>query len=146
MLTEEEVNQAVALRMTRQEIFNRDNPPRVWAIIDESALLRWAGSDQIMRELYAHLIGMSQHPNVVIQAITNQDGFSCAGGHPFTLLSSPYQNDMVYVEDTISARYIREREGVKKYDLTFDYLRAMALSDEKTMEFLQELSRGSGTT
>jgi hypothetical protein len=43
MLSEDEIARAVTLRMTRQEILRRDEPPRLWAIIDESVLRREVG-------------------------------------------------------------------------------------------------------
>lgn len=49
-LTVEEVEQAIALRMTRQEILDRADPPQIWVIIDEAALRREVGGPCVMRE------------------------------------------------------------------------------------------------
>lgn len=136
MLSSDDVDQAVALRMTRQEIFDREDGPSVWAVLDESALLRDVGSMALMRHQYHHFVKMHQHPRVVIQVIPNRAGLTCAFGRPFSKLSFRHQSDLVYVEDLGSARYIREQDEVARYSLTFDHLRASALSDDKSAELI----------
>src|SRR5579875_1161057 len=80
ILPPEEIDQAVALRMTRQEILDRDDAPQMWAIIDESMLRREVGSPQVMRRQCEHLLDLGTRPSVVIQVIRNADGLACAGG------------------------------------------------------------------
>ena len=49
-LSEEEIQRAVTLRMTRQQILDdQDDPPKLWAIIDESVLRRQIGGKDLMR-------------------------------------------------------------------------------------------------
>src|ERR1022692_410099 len=73
----EELEQMVALRMTRQQILELDSnlpldqepTPRLWAIIDESALYRMVGSPQVMDAQRDHLDKMAKQPNVTIQVM-----------------------------------------------------------------------------
>lgn len=58
-MSEEEIERAVAVRMTRQQILernddqpaDRDDTPRLWVILDEAALHRVVGSGEVMRVL-----------------------------------------------------------------------------------------------
>jgi hypothetical protein len=92
----EELEQTVALRMTRQQILELDGDlpldqeptPRLWAIIDESALHRIAGSPQVMQAQRDHLVKMAQQPNVTIQVMPFSQGLTCAYGRSFTILTS----------------------------------------------------------
>ena len=45
-----EVGRRVELRMRRAELLERKDAPQLWAIIDESVLLRVLGSREVMRE------------------------------------------------------------------------------------------------
>jgi hypothetical protein len=145
ILSDDEIRKAVALQMTRQEILKRKNPPRIWAIIDQPALLRIAGSPELMREQYGHLLDLSRQPNIVIQVIPNSQGFGCAAGHAFKLLSFQHQNDMVYLEEVGDARYLRKPDEVSRYETTFDHLRALALSDDQSRDFISRIeSENSG--
>jgi hypothetical protein len=123
--------------MTRQEILDRPDTPRLWAVIDESALLREVGGPAVMRQQCQHLLQMQQRPNIVIQIIRNADGLSCAFGRAFMLLSFRNQPDLVYLEDISSARYIRDRDEVARYALTYDHLRASALADDKSAALIE---------
>src|ERR1017187_9501358 len=75
-MSEDEIERAVAVRMTRQQILERDddlpadqdNTPRLWAILDEAALLRIVGSTEIMRVQRDHLADMTKRPNITIRS------------------------------------------------------------------------------
>ncbi len=139
VLSDDDAEQAVAIKMTRQEILDQEDGPRLWAVIDESTLLREVGGPTVMRNQCQHLLKMLKHPRVVLQVIPNRAGLCAASGRPFSVLSFRHQEDLVYVEDLGSARYIRERGEVARYALTFDYLRASALSDDKSSELVGAL-------
>lgn len=143
VLSPEDVEKAVALRLTRQEILERKDAPQMWAIVDESVVYREVGSPTVMRQQCEHLLRLSARSNVVIQVTRSADGLSCAFGRAFMLLSFRHQGDLVYMEDIGSARYIRDRDEVAKYALTFDHLRASALADDKSAILIKELIHGT---
>jgi transcriptional regulator with XRE-family HTH domain len=138
-LSDEDAEQALAMKMTRQEMLDQEDGPHLWAIIDESVLLRRVGSPETMNGQYRHLLAMHKHPRVVIQVIPNQAGLACASGRPYSLLSFRHQGDIVYVEDIDTARYIRSGDEVARYSLIFDHLRASALADEKSAELIRSV-------
>jgi transcriptional regulator with XRE-family HTH domain len=144
-MSDEEIERAVALRMTRQQILDRDgglpadqdNTPRLWAIIDEAALLRVVGSPGIMRDQRDHLVKVAQRPNVTIQVVRNSEGVTCAYGRAFTILTPNSGSPVVYLEGIFDAHYIRNRDSVELYALLFDHLRASALTDDKSIQLIQ---------
>jgi hypothetical protein len=123
--------------MTRQEILNQDDPPRLWAIIDESVLSRQVGGPDVMREQCAHLLAMSRRPNVALQVIPDSKGAACAYGQQFMILTFKSRTPMAYLEDMRGARYVRERDEVGTYSVAFDFLRASALDDEQSAELIR---------
>jgi len=139
-LAPDDVDKAVAIRMTRQEIFERDRPPRTWFIIDESALMRVAASPATMRGQCDHLLSMGQRPEITIQVIENGQGICCAFGRAFVILSFDHQGDLVYFEEVGTAKYVRKREDVDRYTLAFDHLRASALPDSKSAELIRRIA------
>src|SRR6266581_5086397 len=146
MLAKDAIERAVALRMTRQQILEPDEElpidqeqtPRLWVIMDEAALNRIVGSAETMQKQSQHLIEMAHLPNVTIQVISNNDGVTCAYGRAFTILTSSANGSaVVYLEDVGSARYVRDRDEVAQYVLTFDHLRACALNDSRSLEIIK---------
>ena len=141
-LSPDEVDNAVALRMTRQEIFERERPRRAWFIIDESALHRLAASPATMRAQCEHLLTMARRPEITIQVIEDAQGICCAFGRAFVILSFDHQGDVVYFEEVWSAKYFRKKEHVDRYSLAFDHLRASALPDAKSAELIERIAYG----
>lgn len=142
MLPEDDVERAVLLRMSRQEILNQDNPPRLWAIIDESVLRRQVGDRDVMREQCDRILTLGRHPHVAIQVIPDARGATCAYGQQFMVLTFSKQQPMAYLEDVRSARYIRERDEVGTFSMTFDYLRSSALDDQESAELIRGYRNG----
>src|SRR5260370_7741825 len=73
----EDVERSVALRMARQPAVTRDDPPKVWAVMDEAALRRRVGGAGLMRMQLEHLLTQAQLPNVAVQVIP-----FTGGAHP----------------------------------------------------------------
>ncbi|MGH3249671.1 MAG: helix-turn-helix domain-containing protein, partial [Trebonia sp.] len=67
--SEDEVDRRARARISRQQILARENPPRVWLVLDEGALRRGIGGSQVMRAQVEHLISMCDHPAVTLQIL-----------------------------------------------------------------------------
>jgi hypothetical protein len=142
VLTDEDVERAVALRMTRQEaLYREDETPRLWVIIDESVLYRANGTNDVMRVQLQHLLEANRRPNVVVQVIPNSEGSTAAGGRNFILLTLKAEPAVAYLEDIRSARYLRKPDDVAQYALTYDHLRSNALSDTKSTALIKEAAK-----
>ncbi|MBX6765834.1 MAG: helix-turn-helix domain-containing protein [Actinomadura rubrobrunea] len=138
-----EVERRVAARMTRQRAWlEREEPTRLWTIIDETALRRVIGGPDVMRDQYRRMIEMAELPNVMLQIMPLE-----AGGHPgvvgnFTIIGFPerFTPDVVYVENMTSALYIEDEREVHTYSLAFEQMGAMALSPEESLAMVERLA------
>lgn len=142
MLPEDAIQRAVTLRMTRQEILRQDDPPRLWAIIDESVLHREVGSKDVMKAQCERLLDVGQWPHVAIQVVPDANGAVCAYGKDFMILTfngsgKRPRAPMAYLEDMRTARYVREQDEVGAYSMTFDYLRSNALDDLRSADLIR---------
>jgi transcriptional regulator with XRE-family HTH domain len=126
------VERNVALLMARQPPLTSDDPPRLWAVLDEAALRRTVGGAGLMRLQLDHLLDLSRLPNVAIQVIPFGAGAHPAMGRPFVILAFPERADpdVVYLEDLTSALYVEDVDEVDRYNIFFNHLRATALSFE----------------
>src|SRR5690349_16901791 len=53
-LSDEQIRTAVEVRMRRQKILQRSDPPRLWVVMDEAVLARVTGGPTVMREQLLH--------------------------------------------------------------------------------------------
>ncbi|MCP2337018.1 transcriptional regulator with XRE-family HTH domain [Actinomadura rupiterrae] len=140
---ESEIEQRVSLRLQRQERLTAPDAPRLWAVLDESALKRPIGGPEVMRGQLEHLIEVSKLPNVTIQVMPFKFGAHAAEGGAFTILRFPEQDlpDVVYVESLTGAMYLDKRDDVDTYLQAMERLSVDSATPEHTVELLGDFLR-----
>jgi Domain of unknown function (DUF5753)/Helix-turn-helix domain len=113
----DEVERRVDLRRRRQEVLTSSNAPQLWAVIDEAALCRLLGGDELCRAQLDHLLELDELPNVSLQIATFRRGVHPATGGPFTILRFPVRDlpDVVYLEHLNGALYLDKTSDVEDY-------------------------------
>lgn len=145
----EDVDRRVALRMMRQRQFAASTArggsegPRLWAVVDETALRRPLGGAKVMRDQLDHLIKLAAQPAVTLQAMPFRHGGHAAAGGPFSILrfAEPDLPDVVYLEQLTSALYLDKREDVDHYLAVMDRLFAEAEPPEASAAFLKAVRK-----
>lgn len=137
----EEVERRVRLRMLRQAVLTRQDPPHLWAVVDEAVVRRPLGGRAVMRAQLEHLLDLITLPNVTLQIVPFLAGGLTAAGGPFSILrfSEAYLPDVVYLEQLTSAVYLDKREDVDRYLVVMDRLCVAAKSVSETKDMLHQL-------
>ncbi len=114
---EAELERRIDLRVARQKLLTRENPPQLWAVVDEAALRRPIGGAAVLRAQIEALIEATQLPNIRLQIVPFEVGGHAAAGGAFTILRFPEEDltDVVYVEQLTSALYLERREDLDLY-------------------------------
>jgi transcriptional regulator with XRE-family HTH domain len=138
----DEVEKRVTARMERQALLDREDSPRLWAIMDEAAVRRQVGGRQVMRAQLDRLREAAARPNVTIQVIPFD-----AGSHPgmdgaFVVLEFPDPADqsVVYTESAAGGLFLEEEVEIRRYILMFEHLRAAALRPDETVTRLAAIA------
>jgi len=133
-----EIERRVALRMQRQRLLRRENPPLLWAVVDEAALRRPIGGREVMRGQVAALIEATKSPHIRLQVIPFAAGGHAAAGGAFTILRFGDQDlpDIVYIEQLTSALYLDKRDDLDYYAVAMERLCVEAEPPERTPEIL----------
>ncbi|WFE54514.1 helix-turn-helix transcriptional regulator [Micromonospora sp. WMMD1155] len=136
-----EIDRRVALRMQRQQLLHRDNPPQLWAVVDEAALRRPIGGPAVMRGQLTALIEATKSPNIRLQVIPFAAGGHAAAGGAFTILRFGDQElpDIVYIEQLTSALYLDKRDDLDYYAVAMERLCVEAEPPERTPDILRRL-------
>ncbi|UIX31328.1 helix-turn-helix domain-containing protein [Streptomyces sp. GQFP] len=135
----------LAARMTRQSIFEREDRPRTWFIIDEYVLMRHIGGEAVMRAQFEHLLEAGQHPRTVIQLIPRAIAAHPGLKGPFTVLGFDEGEDVLHVDGFSQGRTTADHAEVAEADRTYDLLRAMALSPDASAELIGRHLKELGT-
>ena len=139
----EAVERNVAFRMARQPALTSEDPPQLWAVLDEAALRRQVGGPGLMRLQLDHLLDLGGLPNVAIQVLPFGAGAHPAMGRPFVILAFPERADpdVVYLEDLTSALYVEDVDEVDRYNMFFNHLRATALSFDGSAALISQVMK-----
>jgi transcriptional regulator with XRE-family HTH domain len=108
----ERLDVEVAGRLQRQEILTRDNAPFVWAILDESVLLRPIGGPKVMAKQLERLLDVAEYSNVVLQVVRLRTPRHPGLDGPFTIWGYEDGEDVMYAEGMLSGRIIEKREDM----------------------------------
>jgi len=139
------LERAVTARMARQEIFDRPDPPEIWAVLDEAVISRPVGGPEVMRAQLHHLIEVSTRPN---SPLTLQMLPFAVGAHPgmdgtFVVLDfhAPKDPPIVYLETATDGLYLEERTDIERYTLRFSHLVARALGPDESRTMIAGLAQ-----
>ena len=98
----------VTVRLDRQAILERPDPPHVVAVVDESVLHKLIGSPQIMADQLTHLAELAERSNITVQVVPSETGANAGLSGAFDLASgdgAPEVLRMEAVEDvTVESR------------------------------------------
>ncbi|GAB2998569.1 helix-turn-helix transcriptional regulator [Streptomyces pseudoechinosporeus] len=129
----------VALRMQRQELLSRPNPPRVWIVMDET-VLRWpVGGPEVMRAQVDHLIALNALPHVTVQIMPFGNGphpAMRAGAFHLFRFRARELPDIVYLSGLVGAVYLDKADDVLVYREALDRLGAQSTPASRTEALL----------
>ncbi|MFJ3232413.1 helix-turn-helix domain-containing protein [Streptomyces sp. NPDC086787] len=134
-----DIEKRVQVRMRRQQRIHSDsNPLRLWVVLDEAALRRVVGNEQIMREQLEHLLEMSQLPHVTVQVLPFDVGAHPGLNGQYAILefADAADSSVVYLEGVTSDLYLEKAPDVGKYAVMYEHLRAQSLSVELSRQYL----------
>ncbi|HEX7162537.1 MAG TPA: helix-turn-helix transcriptional regulator [Trebonia sp.] len=136
----EEIERRVGLRLGRQDMLARPQPPRIWAVMDEAVLRRPIGGTAVMRTQLRRLIEAAQLPGVRLQVVPFNRGGHAAASGSFSILRFQERDlpDVVYTEQLTSAVYLDQRADVEHYLEVADQLSGAALTPADTIRFIEQ--------
>ena len=142
---EDEVARRVDLRLARQHILARPDPPRVWLVIDETVLSRAAPTTgpEVMREQVDKLIEAAGRPSITLQVLPLAAGLHPAVYGPFKVFrfDGHDQPDIVYGESMTSAWYIDKPDDTAAYIQALDRVSVQAAPAADTVKILTEIRK-----
>jgi Domain of unknown function (DUF5753)/Helix-turn-helix domain len=145
-ITQSVLDQRVAARMKRQELLTSESPPYFWSLIDESALYRIVGTQDVMRMQLTRLVEASELPNVTIQVVPYEAGAHPGINNTFSLIefgSDPLQPPVPYIDNDIMGGivFLDRPADIDRFREALEHLRAAALSPSRSIALIESLSQ-----
>jgi transcriptional regulator with XRE-family HTH domain len=137
----ETIERHVSLRMARQRLLERPDPPHLWVIMDETVLRRPVSiRGEVMRDQLDKLLEFAERDRVTLQVAEFAEGPHPGTYAPFSLFrfAEPELPDMVFTEYLTGALYLDSRKEVATHLEVLDHMSARAASAERTKKLLRQ--------
>ncbi|MFE0852785.1 helix-turn-helix domain-containing protein [Streptomyces mutabilis] len=134
-----DLDDCTAVRLARQRIFEKEEPPVFWAILSEAALRQEIGDRETMRGQLAHLLSFESNPRINVQVLPYSAGAHAGLQGSFTLFRFARDPAIVYTEGYGTGHPTANPETVKDCSLRYDHLRAAALPLRDSAELIRRL-------
>jgi transcriptional regulator with XRE-family HTH domain len=132
----------VEIRMRRQELLDRADPPLLFFILDEAVVRRLIGGKAVMRRQIRRLVEMAGRPNVTVEVVPFSAGAHPGLKGPFVIIEfpDPGDDDVLHLESAQGDLISRDfPEEVSSYREAFETLRKLSLGPDGTMAYLHKL-------
>jgi hypothetical protein len=94
-VSEETIDALVNVRLDRQKMFERADPPDVTVVLDEAVLHRLIGSSAVMHDALIQVAELATRPNIVVQVVPASKGANAGIGGAFDVASADGAPDIL---------------------------------------------------
>lgn len=137
------VETLVRIRMRRQELVTRPDAPSMHFVLDEAAIRRQVGDEQLMRRQFLHLIDLAARPNLTIEVMPFSAGIHPATQGPFVILEFPEaaDDDVLFLETSRGDVIVRDDlDELSRYGEMFEQLKKLSLGPEGSLTYLRTIA------
>ncbi|GLY86310.1 helix-turn-helix domain-containing protein [Actinoallomurus iriomotensis] len=135
---EPDIPSAVEARMARQDPLHRPDPPEVWVLLAETALLCHVGGRKVMRDQLARLLELSELPNVILRVVPNSAGANLGLDGPFKIVTVK-EGSVAYLDALNGGRLAPETSEVAALDARFNRIGAVAEPMDSSRRLIREV-------
>ncbi|MET7792172.1 DUF5753 domain-containing protein, partial [Streptomyces sp900116325] len=141
-LSPPDIEHRISFRIKRQAVLFRHSPATQHVVIHEAALRMQFGGPKVTWHQLRHLVEMSQHDHVVLQVIPFSAGAFAGSGQSIYYLHGPVpQLDSVNLDQSHGPVFLDAEEQLQKYRVLLSRIEAIALSPEKSRDFIHTVAR-----
>lgn len=142
-ITPEFAAERVAFLAERQEALERERPPMVFVVMDESCIRRPVGGPEVMGAQLERLVEFAARPHTVLQIAPYCIGERRPFDLPVNLLTLTDRSVVAYAESQAQGHLDRETVSVLPMLTAYHQLQAEALSQAASVAMIDEVRKGA---
>ncbi|MEE1929686.1 helix-turn-helix transcriptional regulator [Streptomyces sp. TRM 70351] len=142
--TDDQIKTRVEARLQRRDVMRRESPPLLWVCLHEATLRTVVASRAVMRAELEHLAAEAATPHLTLQVLPFKAG-APSSSLPFTLLTQGDGSTVLYSETREKGHVSDSATVVASAQMTYEHLRAAALSPEESQTLIRHIAEGYAT-
>jgi transcriptional regulator with XRE-family HTH domain len=136
-MDEDAAEEQVSVRLARQEILDRADPPQVVAVVYEAVLHHLIGSPGVMHDALVNVAELSQRTNISVQVVPVATGANAGLGGSFCIASGDGAPEVLLME-TVEDVTTETRSHVRRAANMFVRVQAEALPRAASLALIRE--------
>ncbi|MFD7920660.1 helix-turn-helix domain-containing protein [Streptomyces sp. NPDC059740] len=136
------VEEMVAARLERAGVLEDPTTPLFWAVLDEAVLRRPVGGPAVMAGQLAHILTLAQESRIIVQVLPFAEGAHAGLEGALKLMTFTEAPPVVHLQGPGSDKFLDDPVQVERYSLTYDLVRAAALSPEASLTLVESAAEG----
>jgi transcriptional regulator with XRE-family HTH domain len=138
-VSEQQVAERLAGRMSRQAIVARDNPPRIWVILSEPVLCLLVGSPETVQDQLMRMVESAQLPNVTVQVLPVAQHAAIQGS--FHIAEIDGRSTVAFIADGTDGRTTQDPVTLNEVADRFRYLQSEAMSPSASRDLMERVAK-----
>ncbi|WP_130330030.1 helix-turn-helix domain-containing protein [Micromonospora kangleipakensis] len=135
----ERAEELLSLRMSRQRLLHREDPPECVFVIDESALRRSIGGPAVMDRQLGRLLEVAELSNVRLHVLPLDVGAHVSLGGGFVIAELPGNDHLLCLDNAARGQIADYPEWIGLVQRKWEHLLGEALSARATLELVNKL-------
>jgi transcriptional regulator with XRE-family HTH domain len=139
-LPDKDIESMVALRMSRQRVLDRADPPRLNLIIEEMALRRTMGDPAMLAGQLQHLLAASARRHIAIKVLPFDAEAAIAMQGQLIMIECPHQPTLCFEESRSTTAFLEDEVFINQARLAWKRLSASARSEDDSRQLIAEFA------
>ncbi|WP_138909746.1 helix-turn-helix domain-containing protein [Streptomyces chryseus] len=134
------VESRVRARTDRAALLDNPTTPVLWAVLHETVLRVPVGGETLMARQLTHIARLVHDERILAQVLPFSAKAHAASGSMFALMTFAAAPPVAYSEGQYSGQLLDTPAMVAKYQLSYDLIRAAALSPEASLALIESVA------
>lgn len=126
------------LRMRRQELLTREQPPAIEVILHEPVLLNTMTGTDVTAAQLTRLVELARQPHISVRVLPMAAGPHEAAGVPFTIFGFAEDPSIAYHEQPTRNTLIDQPDEIAWYERAFAQATRLALSRKHSIDVMRQ--------
>ncbi|MEU5933735.1 helix-turn-helix transcriptional regulator [Micromonospora sp. NPDC047187] len=135
-----EIERHLTVRLGRQGILRRDDPPQFTAVVDEAVIRRPVGGRSTMREQLLAVAAACVEPHIRVHVVPSAVGAYAGLNGPFVIAHSHDHRVAGYLDNQLQGQVASDPEDIAAMMAAWENVRGEALSHWQSVEIIQEVA------
>ncbi|MET8042105.1 helix-turn-helix transcriptional regulator [Micromonospora sp. NPDC005215] len=135
-----DIERLLTVRLGRQGVLKRDDPPQFTAVIDEAVTRRPVGGGSTMREQLLAVVAACAEPHIRVHVVPSTVGAYAGLNGPFVIAHSHDHRVAGYLDNQLQGQVASDSEDIAAMMAAWENVRGEALSHWQSVDLIREVA------